>query len=191
MSRKAPLACRQFHAWHSFFDRARRLSAFQGGFDLEAALQPFMQYSAVRMDLRQMFLEVLIEAAFSSGAVSQEEADILRRVARRLHIPGQVFAAMMNARSGAGAGGAWYGAGGSRTTMRPGGDLEQAYAKLGLKRSATDAEVKKAYRRLVSQYHPDKLVSRGLPEEMMEIDNTRTREINTAYDVIKQARGVK
>jgi DnaJ like chaperone protein len=176
-------------------DRQRAIRLFnqgkQPGFDLEAALQPFMQYSAMRMDMRQMFLEVLVEAAFSSGSVSQEEANILRRVAQRLHIPGQVFAAMMNARSGAGAGGAWYGAGGRRSTLRSTGDLDQAYAKLGLKRSATDAEVKKAYRKLVSQYHPDKLVSRGLPEEMMEMAKTRVREINTAYDEIKQSRGFK
>jgi DnaJ like chaperone protein len=51
--------------------------------------------------------------------------------------------------------------------------------------------VKKAYRKLVSQYHPDKLVSRGLPEEMMEMAKTRVREINKAYEHIKQARGIK
>lgn len=71
------------------------------------------------------------------------------------------------------------------------GSLAQAFAKLGLESSASDAEIKKAYRKLVSQYHPDKLVSRGLPEEMMEIAKTRVREINTAYDQIKQTRGFK
>ena len=56
-------------------------------------------------------------------------------------------------------------------------------------RKASDAEIKRASRKLVSQYHPDKLVSRGLPEEMMEVAKNRVREINTAYDRIKQARG--
>ena len=69
--------------------------------------------------------------------------------------------------------------------------MGQAYAQLGLTGKASDSEVKKAYRKLVSQYHPDKLVSRGLPEEMMDIAKTRVREINTAYDQIKQARGFK
>jgi len=69
--------------------------------------------------------------------------------------------------------------------------MAQAYAHLGLTAEATDAEVKKAYRKLVSQHHPDKLVSQGLPEEMMEIAKSRVREINTAYDQIKQARGFK
>jgi len=62
---------------------------------------------------------------------------------------------------------------------------------LGIKESATDAEVKKAYRRLTNQHHPDKLVSKGLPEEMIEIAKTRTQEIRAAYDQIKQARGMK
>jgi len=174
-------------------DRQRAIRLFNRGkqpdFDLDDALRPFMQHSAMRMDLRQMFLEVLVEAAFSSGAVSQQESEILFRVARRLHIPGQAFAAMMNARTGGGNG--WYRPGGGRSPARPPGSEEEAYAKLGLKRSATDAEVKRAYRKLVSQYHPDKLISRGLPEEMMEMAKTRVREINTAYDTIKQARGFK
>ena len=69
--------------------------------------------------------------------------------------------------------------------------LDQAYAQLGLTSKASDAEIKRAYRKLVSQYHPDKLVSHGLPEEMMEVAKNRVRDINTAYDRIKQARGFK
>ena len=173
--------------------RQRAIRLFNQGkqpdFDLDAALNPFVHASVVRMDLRQMFTEILVEAAFSSGSVSPEETAILQHVATRLRIPGPVFAAMMNARSGAG--GAYYSNGGQRAPGRHVDSLGQAFAKLGLKQSASDAEVKKAYRKLVSQYHPDKLVSRGLPEEMMEMAKSRVREINTAYDQIKQSRGFK
>jgi DnaJ like chaperone protein len=166
----------------------------QSGFDLEAALRDFAQYSVVRQDLRRMFTEILVEAAFSSGTVSQAEMEVLVRVARLLHVPGPVFAAMLQARGGAAPGDRrWAGSGqgsGNRAPQPP-GVLAQAYAKLGLKPDASDADVKKAYRKLVSQYHPDKLVSHGLPEEMMDIAKTRVREINTAYDRIKQARGFK
>ena len=72
-----------------------------------------------------------------------------------------------------------------------GQSLQQSYAALGLKADASAPEIKKAYRKLVSQYHPDKLVSQGLPEEMMEVSKKRVREINAAYDKIKASRGIK
>jgi len=165
-----------------FFNRGK-----QADFDLDAALKPFAQQSAMRFDLRQMFMEALVEAAFSSGSVTDAEQAVLLRVARNLHIPAQLFAAMMQARQGGA--GSWQRQQGARGVIH--GSLDQAYAHLGLTPKASDAEVKKAFRKLVSQYHPDKLVSRGLPEEMMEMAKRRVREINTAYEQIKKARGIK
>jgi len=175
-------------------DRQRAIRLFNQGkesdFDLNKTLNSFAHHSMVRQDLRQMFLEILVETAFSSGKVTQAEHEVLFSVARILRIPGQVFSAMLNARGAAG--GRYYSASGSQSSSgRQRGSMAQAYAQLGLEASATDSEIKKAYRKLVSQYHPDKLVSQGLPEEMMEIAKTRVREINTAYDQIKQTRGFK
>ncbi len=173
-------------------DRQRAIRLFntgkQSGFDLEATLQPFVQHSVVRQDLRRMFLEILVEAAFSSGSLSPAEQAILLKVAVALRIPAELFNAMLAARAATGA--QYAGGSGPRQPATP-ALLDQAYAQLGLARSASDAEVKRAYRKLVSQYHPDKLVSRGLPEEMMEVAKNRVREINTAYDRIKSARGFK
>lgn len=167
----------------------------QEGFDLEGALHSFVKYSVVRQDLRLMFMEIIVEAAFSSGRVSQEEHAVLLRIAQALRIPRQLFTAMCQAR-GAPASGSGRGAYGQGRSYRAASSntartMDQAYAQLGLTGKASDSEIKKAYRKLVSQYHPDKLVSRGLPEEMMNIAKTRVREINTAYDQIKQARGFK
>jgi DnaJ like chaperone protein len=142
----------------------------------------------MRFDLRQMFMEILVEAAFGSGAPSPAEQAVLLRVARELRIPAQVFAAMLQARHGGARPGAGPGGSGGGVVR---GTLEQAYAHLGLKPGASDAEVKRAFRKLVSQHHPDKLISRGLPEEMMELAKTRVSEINTAYEQIKKARGMK
>jgi DnaJ like chaperone protein len=175
-------------------DRQRAIRLFNRGkeadFDLEETLHAFARNSMVRQDLRQMFMEILVEAAFTSGTVTQAESEVLFKVARLLRIPGQVFSAMLNARGGTG-GAYTRPGGGQRGPGKQVGSMSQAYAQLGLQSSASDAEVKKAYRKLVSQYHPDKLVSHGLPEEMMEIAKTRVREINTAYDQIKQTRGFK
>jgi len=184
-------------------DRQRAIRLFnqgkQPGFDLESVLHPFVQHSTVRQDLRQMFMQIVIEAAFSSGNITQAEQAVLLRVASALRIPQQLFSAMMQARGAAhgAAGGTGWGAAGSGYRGAGGrpaqsmASLDQDYAQLGLSRQASDAEIKKAYRKLVSQYHPDKLVSHGLPEEMLEMARTRVSDINTAYDRIKQSRGFK
>jgi DnaJ like chaperone protein len=67
--------------------------------------------------------------------------------------------------------------------------LDDAYAALGLTASATEAQIKQAYRRLMSQNHPDKLAAKGLPESMRAMAEQRTREISVAYAQIKEARG--
>jgi len=169
-------------------ERQQAIADFNAGkaasFVLETALREFVQFTMVRQDLRQMFMEILLEGAVVDGRISQAEHVVLDRAARVLHIPEGMYAAMLNA-FGASRGP------GSRPsgTVRP--PLVHDYAALGLKESASEAEIKRAYRKLISQYHPDRLVSHGLPEEMMEKAKDRVREINAAYDRLKQARGIK
>lgn len=67
--------------------------------------------------------------------------------------------------------------------------LEQAYAVLGLKHEANPAEIKLAYRRLLKQYHPDKLASRNASPADMKRATEKTREITAAYERIREARG--
>ncbi len=64
------------------------------------------------------------------------------------------------------------------------GALTHAYGVLGLKKGATKDEVKKAYRKLMNEYHPDKLVSKGLPESMMKSATEKAQEIGQAYELI-------
>jgi len=60
------------------------------------------------------------------------------------------------------------------------------YRTLGVAPDASQAEVDQAYRRLMSQYHPDKLA--GAAPDLVEQAERRTREINAAYDKIKAQR---
>ena len=71
--------------------------------------------------------------------------------------------------------------------VTPAQALKEAYEILGIESSASTAELKKAYRRLMSQHHPDKLVAKGLPEEMMKMAKEKTQEIQGAYEVIKKS----
>ena len=66
--------------------------------------------------------------------------------------------------------------------------LADAYIALGVTPDTDAAGIKRAYRKLISQNHPDKLAARGLPESMRAVAEERSREINSAYDLIKEAR---
>ena len=66
--------------------------------------------------------------------------------------------------------------------------ISSAYKILGINKTASDAEVKKAYRRLMSQHHPDKLIAKGLPEEMIKLATEKTQKIKAAYEQIKKSR---
>jgi DnaJ like chaperone protein len=62
------------------------------------------------------------------------------------------------------------------------------YEVLGLERGADQKDIKKAYRRLMSQHHPDKLAGRGMPESMREMAEEKSREIIAAWERIEEAR---
>ena len=69
------------------------------------------------------------------------------------------------------------------------GNLSAAYALLEVSPEASNAEIKKNYRRLAREYHPDKLAAKGLPEDFMQFANEKLQAINEAYDQIRQNRG--
>jgi DnaJ like chaperone protein len=71
----------------------------------------------------------------------------------------------------------------------PPDNLSHAFALLEISSSANKHEVKRAYRRLLSRNHPDKLIAKGLPEEMIKIANDKTQKIMKAYELICQSKG--
>ena len=67
--------------------------------------------------------------------------------------------------------------------------LADAFQVLGVQSSDDKSSVKRAYRRLMSQHHPDKLVSKGLPDEMIRLATDKTQHIQKAYERIKESKG--
>ncbi len=147
-------------------------------FNLDEVLEQFRLESHRRTHLVRMFLEIQIQATYADGVLDDKEHDALKYIAQKLHFPLhelesliQQFAATSHHAS-------------KLTT-------DDAYAILGVDKSLTDKELKRAYRRLLSQHHPDKLVAKGLPEEMMIIAKEKTQEIISAYELIKKQRGMR
>jgi len=159
------------------------------GFDLDAVLEQFRHECHGRSTLIGMFVEIQLQAAYADGRLDPAEDRLLREVCRKLGVSEFDYhrmERMVRAERGFAAGGA----GGSRGTAgAPRPSLDDAYQLLGVAPDASDAEVKRAYRRLLSQHHPDKLVSKGLPEEMMKVAAQKTHEIRQAYELIREARG--
>jgi len=166
------------------------------GFPLDEVLEQFRGECHRRQTLIQMFLEIQLQGAYADGRMDPAEERLLRHMAGQLgfsepafrRLERMVWAERQFAGAGAGTGEQWR----RRPAPEPAGpSLEDAYAVLNVPSEAGDAEVKKAYRRLISQHHPDKLVSKGLPEEMMRLATRKTHEIKQAYEAVKKARGMR
>lgn len=162
-------------------------------FDLDAELATFRQVVGRHATVVQMLLEILIQAAYADGEISQAENSLLRHICEQLGISNVRFETIHQRikaeRAFAGQGGFHQqGGAGGQPQYTPADKLKEAYKVIGVAESASDSELKKAYRRLMSQHHPDKLVAKGLPEEMMRIAKEKTQEIQAAYDLIKQHR---
>lgn len=168
-------------------NRERAKAAFNRGkaddFDLDAELQRFLQVSGGQPSLLKMFLQVQVSAVAADGVVHPAEHEMLVRIARGLGLPeAQVdqLEAMLRGSQG--------GRAGQSGQPSSASQLADAYKVLEVSSSDSDAHIKKVYRKLMSENHPDKLAGRGMPESMREMAEQRTREISHAYDVIKAAR---
>ena len=175
--------------------RRRAQEAFRQGkdddFPLDRTVAEFRQRIRRRRHLVVVFLELLLQTALADGELHAEEERILFRVAAGLGVPESQFRQILNmvlaqARFG-GAGAA--GAGGAAGPSRP--SLGEAYQVLGVNEDASDQEVKKAYRRLMSEHHPDKLAARGVPDEMIRVSTEKTAEKTATNAPPKRARGGK
>lgn len=174
--------------------RATAISLFhQGkaaGFDLDAVLEQFRRECHGRSTLIGMFIEIQLQAAYADGRLDPAEDRMLQHICARVGVSELDYRRlerMVRAERGFGAGAGDPGSRRAASSGRP--SLNEAYQVLGVEAKATDAEVKRAYRRLLSQHHPDKLVSKGLPEEMMKLATQKTHEIRQAYERIREARG--
>ncbi len=164
------LSAEQRKAAIQFFDQGKAAD-----FPLEAVLHQFRKECHRRRSLIQMFVEIQIATALSDGTVDPAEKDILYTIGEILGFSRGQIDHLFNI------------AGNAEASASDKLTLSQAYKILGIGKDSSEAEIKKAYRRLMSQHHPDKLVSKGLPDEMIALATEKTQEIRKAYDLIKKS----
>jgi len=145
-------------------------------FNLDEVLEQFRIECHRRTHLVRMFFEIQIQATYADGVLDDKEHDALKYIAQKLHFPIHELKNLIQQFS---------------ATNNNQLTVSDAYVILGADKSLTDKELKRAYRRLLAQHHPDKLVAKGLPEEMIKLANEKTQEIISAYELIKKHRDIR
>jgi DnaJ like chaperone protein len=131
-----------------------------------------------------MFLEIQLQEAFADGTLAVSEERLLLHICSHLRISRFDYERLkiqLQAQQ------RFQGRGPYTQKTPQKTSLQDAYGVLGLTPHASKADVKKAYRRLMIQNHPDKLVAKGLPEEMMRLAKEKTQKISKAYETIQKS----
>ncbi|ETX10445.1 molecular chaperone DnaJ [Marinomonas ushuaiensis DSM 15871] len=168
-------------------EQARQLfnEGKSANFDFVAELNHFKSVVSSG-DLTRTLLEILLVSAYADGHFSVEEKSFVSQVCANLGITVAEFEALhiqvkqqAHFRQGYQS---------SPDGMGSKDLLKSAYEVLGVTADMNDADIKKAYRRLMSKNHPDKLSAKGLPKEMIELAKEKTQEIQSAYELVKNSR---
>ena len=164
----------------------RAIAAFGRGksaeYPIEAELARLRTLCGPRHDLLRVFLEIEMRAALAGNDLKGPVRGLLLAVAQRLGVGG-VEVSQLEAALRLQQGRGW------SAPADPQARLAGAYQVLGVPATASDEEVKKAYRRQMNENHPDKLVARGLPESMQDMAKEKTQRIREAYEAVCEHRG--
>lgn len=163
-------------------------------FPIKQIIKEFKDSCHGRRDILQVYLEILIQSAYVDGKLDKAEQVILEQVAEYLGFKQNdllylmsAFEAEMRFRQR----GEQSGAGGRGSAANAQQSIDDAYKILGVSKQDDGKSIKKAYRKLMSEHHPDKLVSKGLPKQALELAKNKAQDIQSAYELIKETRGFK
>lgn len=116
-------------------------------------------------------LDALFFIAAADGRITADEEDFLAQVGNLFGFSEREFARIRRSHLGA--------------------EADDPYTVLGIDPDISDADLKRAYRRIASQNHPDRLIARGAPPALQRIADAKMSAINTAYSAILKQRGLK
>jgi DnaJ like chaperone protein len=164
-------------------------------YPIDPILNEFNSIAARSANLKQLVMVYLVGVAMADGEMHPNETSLLHEIAQKLGFSAQAFEQLLAMLQGQDQ---FYGGSYQHRQQQAGSggqpsqnSLQAAYQALGVKKSDSDASIKKAYRRLVREFHPDKLIGQGVPEDMIKVATERSQEIQVAYDLVKKSRGMK
>ncbi|MGR6860500.1 co-chaperone DjlA [Aliivibrio salmonicida] len=171
----------------------------ENNFPLRETLQKIRSITGGRYDLLQFFLELQIASAIADGDIHPSERDILHIVAEELGFSADQLEKRLKMQEAAfrfqqGGGFSGQQGGSHQGQWQKASSVDQlkdAYNLLGISEDADAKTIKRAHRKLMNEHHPDKLVAKGLPPEMMDMAKEKAQEIQGAYDLIKKVKGLK
>ena len=155
------------------------------GFPLYETVGKMRNQHARRPEMRSLFIRLLVEVSLSKNKVQRVERRIIWSICKELDVSRVELAqieAMLRAQRG------------FRQSPEGGADAQKvgrAYKTLGIDTSATNDEIKKAYRRLMSKHHPDKIAGSNPDDLAVEEAERATREIRGAYELLKTRRAIR
>lgn len=151
-------------------------------FDIAPTYKKFMAVCGHTKNLKQMLLVYLIVMAQADGDFHPAEEAMLADIASHLGYDQAAFKHLMEMVLNQ----SHFGGGQVNTATA----LDDAYKALGVTKDSSAQEIKRAYRKLISQYHPDKLIGQGMPEDMIAMATEQAKEIQLAYDLLKKSRNI-
>ena len=137
-----------------------------------------------RSTLLQIFMEILVQAALADGKLDQQEWATLSHIAQSIRYRITYLEKIVRSAQAY----QEFRAAGDQAPMSERDELLRAHEILGVNPDASLQEVKRAYRRLMSQHHPDKLIARGMPKEMLDMAKEKSQAIRSAYEIISSNR---
>jgi DnaJ like chaperone protein len=161
-------------------------------FPLQQVMKDFSASFYGNSDVLQLFMEQLIGLALNDGVLEKSEHEVLVDVATALGFTRfQLDQWLMMAKAAFRFRQQHQGQHQRQRKATTADELNNAYQVLGVSPQNTNAEIKKAYRKLMARHHPDKLASKGLPEEVMKEAQHRAQDIQAAYEKIKEKRDIR
>lgn len=166
-------------------------------YPVDEILREFKASCHGRRDILQVFLEIIIQSAYADGHLAKQEQQVLEKVARELGFKQHDLLYLLSVYEAE----VRFRAGNSQSRGGSGQHRQSAYSQkqslsdackiLGVSLTDDNQAIKKSYRKLMSEHHPDKLSAKGLPKQALEIAKGKAQDIQAAYELIKQHKGIK